>query len=355
LMTYNFSTVGCRCVIAEVPDQLTVDVVPKYGRFLMAKELSQAHPLDTLVAWLSRYSKLFSQGWGDESLLAHLSRDVSQVDPSVPIHVRWTSERGRNGSIVSDGIFESPFRGLPPQVGTVHVRAWKRPAHQAACVILAASRDEGYAVRERVFGSLVERDIDLYFVESPFYGRRRTAAGPAAITVSDQGLMALSLVWEASALLRHLGRTYERIAISGYSMGGHMAAITAAVSPFPVACAALATGASASSIYTRGLLSWSVDVNALGGAHIHKAIVKERLHHAFEAADVTCYPLPQRPDAAVIAGCTRDGYVLRTETERLHRHWRGSTLRWIPAGHFSALVTQRRSLCNCIESAMARL
>ena len=317
--------------------------------------LSQTHPLDTLIAWLSSFSKLFSQGWGDELLLAHLSPVVSHVDLSVPIHVRWISQKARNGLIVNDGIFESPFGGLPPQVCTVHVRAWKQPGHKAACVILAASRDEGYAIRERVFGSLVERDIDLYFVETPFYGRRRTAEGPAAITVSDQGLMAVSMVLEARALLGHLRCIYERIAISGYSMGGHMAAITAAVSPFPVACAALAAGASASSIYTRGLLSWSIDVDALGGSDIHQALVKERLYRAFEAADVTHYPLPQRPDAAVIAGCTRDGYILRTETERLHRHWRGSVLRWIPAGHFSALVTQRRSLCNCIESAVGSL
>jgi hypothetical protein len=321
----------------------------------MTTELSHAHPLDTLIAWLSSYSKLFSQGWGDELLLVYLSRGVSHVDPSEPIHVRWISKKGRNGSIVNDGNFESPFRGLPPRVCTVHVRAWERPGHKAACVILAASRDEGYTVREHVFGSLLERGIDLYFVESPFYGRRRTTEGPTAITVSDLGLMALSMVWEARALLGHLRRSYERIAIAGYSMGGHMAAITAAVSPFPVACAALATGASASSIYTRGLLSWSVDVDALGGAHIQKAKVKERLSRALEAADVTHYPAPQRPDAAVIAGCTRDGYVLRAETERLHRHWHGSTLRWIPAGHFSALVTQRRSLCNCIESAVGSL
>jgi hypothetical protein len=59
--------------------------------------------------------------------------------------------------------------------------------------------------------------------------------------------------------------------------------------------------------------------------------------------------------AAVVAGCTRDGYVLRAETERLHQHWRGSALRWISAGHFSALVTQRRTLCDCIADAIAKL
>ena len=321
----------------------------------MRVRIAEAHPLDTLIAWVSSRSKVFSQGWGDEALLGGLSGRVSCDDPSVPIRIAWREAQKRGRVVVQDGTFESPLSGLPPQVGTVHVRAWKRSGHSAACVILGASRDEGYTVRERVFGALLERDIDLYFLENPFYGRRRTAAGPAAITVSDHGLMALGMVVEARALLEHLRGSYPRIAASGYSMGGHMAAITAAVSPFPMACAALATGASASSIYTRGLLSWSVDLGALGRAPTQDAMVRERLRRFFAAADLTHYAPPLRPDAAVIAGCTRDGYVLRSETERLHQHWLGSTLRWISAGHFSALVTQRRRLCDCIEDAIAKL
>jgi pimeloyl-ACP methyl ester carboxylesterase len=138
-------------------------------------------------------------------------------------------------------------------------------------------------------------------------------------------------------------------------MGGHMAAITAAVTPFEVACAALATGASASSIYTHGLLSWSVDFDALGSTTEARAAAQHRLQELFQAADVTQYRPPLRTDAAVIVGCTRDGYVLRSETERLHRYWPGSTLRWIPAGHFSALATCRRVLCDCIAEAADKL
>jgi pimeloyl-ACP methyl ester carboxylesterase len=143
------------------------------------------------------------------------------------------------------------------------------------------------------------------------------------------------------------------LVIAGYSMGGHMAAITAAVTPFPVGCAALATGASASSIYTHGLLSWTVDLQALGGGSEDQA--RDRLRQLFDAADVTRYPPPVRSDAAVIAGCLRDGYVLRAETERLHQYWAGSTLRWITAGHFSALVSSRRALCDCVVEAAEKL
>ncbi len=317
--------------------------------------LATAHPLDLLIALASRWSKLFSQGWGDESLLATLSSRVTYHDPPSSISITWGPTCERAGVMRRDGAFSSPLSLLPKEASTAHVRAWTSTGNSAAAVILAASRDEGYQVRERVFGPLIQRGIDLYFMENPFYGLRRTHGGPSLITVSDHGLMVLGMVLEGRALLEHLRERYAKVAVAGYSMGGHMAAITAAVSPFPLACAALAAGASASSVYTSGLLSWSVDFTGLGGGATQRAAARERLQHLFAVANVTCFPAPMRADAAVISGCKRDGYVLRSETERLHQHWPGSTLRWIPAGHFSALVSSRRALCDCVADAIGKL
>lgn len=323
--------------------------------FVGARSVTRAHPLDLLVAAVSRGSKLFSRGWGEESLLTELSTRVSYSDPPSPISVEWHSARKRGHIVRRDGMFSSPLKLLPKETRTVHVRAWLREGNRAACVILAASRDEGYQPREHVFGPLIARGLDLYFLVSPFYGRRRGPGGPSLITVSDHGLMALGMGLEARALLENLGERYPKLAVAGYSMGGHMAAITAAVTPFSVACAALASGASASTIYTRGLLSWSVDLDALGGESKLRAAARERLQQLFSVADITRYPPPVRADAAVIAGCTRDGYVPSSETKRLHQHWHGSTLRWISAGHFSALVTNEPALRKCVADAVGRL
>ncbi len=314
-----------------------------------------AHPLDLLVAGMSRRSKMFSRGWGEEALLTELSTRVPYSEPPSPISVEWRPPRKRGRMVRREGTFTSPLDLLPKEARAVHVRSWSREGNRAACVILAGSRDEGYGPRQHVFGPLITRGLDLYFLVSPFYGRRRVAGGPSLITVSDHGLMALGMVLEARALLEDLRQRYPKLVVAGYSMGGHMAAITAAVCPFPVACAALATGASASSIYTRGLLSWSVDLDALGGGPTLRAVARERLQQLFNIADITRYPLPVRVDAAVIAGCTRDGYVAGNETERLHQHWHGSTLRWIPAGHFSALLTSAPALRECVTDAVANL
>ncbi len=317
--------------------------------------VKDAHPLDLLVAGMSRASKLFSHGWGEEWLLTELSTRVSYSDPPSPVSIEWHSARKRGRIVRRDGTFTSPLELLPKETRTVHVRAMLRAGNRAACVILAASRDEGYQPREHVFGPLIARGLDLYFLVSPFYGRRRVPGGPSLITASDHGLMALGMVLEARALLENLSERYPKLVVAGYSMGGHMAAITAAVCPFSVACAALATGASASSIYTRGLLSWSVDLDVLGGGANLRAAARERLQQLFAVADITRYPPPIRVDAAIIAGCTRDGYVPSNETERLHRHWQGSTLRWIPAGHFSALVTSGTVLRDCVADAAGKL
>lgn len=327
----------------------------------MASELAiptwppDAHPLDLVVAWLARRSKLFSLGWGDEAIFARLSDSFSYSAPASPIVFRCSAGVEHRGITRCEGTFLSPLELLPESTRTVHVRAWTGEGHEAACVFLAASRDEGFRLREHVFGGLSARRFDLYFLENPFYGSRRTPQGPSQMTVSDQGLMALGMVLEARSLLEHLRSRYQKLVVAGYSMGGHMAAITAALTPFAVGCAALATGASASSIYTRGLLSWSVDLEALVDKSDLRTSAKARLAQFFDVADLTRYQLPVRPDAAVIAGCKRDGYVFNSETERLHQHWKRSTLRWIPAGHFSALVTSRRALCDCVGEAAGKL
>ena len=317
--------------------------------------IAGVHPLDVFAAWLTCGSKLFSRGWGDESLLADLSERTSFAHPPGPISVDWRVGANANKTIRRDGTFTSPLNSLPKEARTVHVRAWSQLGNTAACVILAASRDEGYKMRERIFGALVSQGLDLYLPENPFYGLRRATPSASLTTFSDQALMNLGMVWEARALLENLRNSYQKLAVAGYSMGGHMAAIAAAVCPFPIACAALATGVSAAPIYTQGLLSWSIDLAALAGKTGLRSEANERLRRLIEAADLTRYSPPLRADAAVLVGCARDGYVLRTEIQRLHDYWPGSELRWLQAGHVTAVIRGRSRLRGAVVDATERL
>src|SRR5208337_2943573 len=147
----NLSTIFCVPYIERSPGT-PVQEQPANRSVGIGGDISiaSAHPLDLLIALMSRRSKLFSRGWGNESLINTLTSRVSYHDPPSSITVSWTS---------------------------AHVRAWMREGNRAAVVILAASRDEGYQVRERVFGPLILRGIDLYFMENPFYGLRRAHGG----------------------------------------------------------------------------------------------------------------------------------------------------------------------------------
>ena len=220
-------------------------------------ETARTHGLDRAIAWWSRGSRLFSRGWGDDAVLTEFSDRRRYFVQPRPTAIVWKLQSHRGKQASRDGTFRSPLEALPGAAATAHVREWSQPGNETACVVLAASRDEGYWIREHVFLPLTARGIDLFLLESPFYGLRRDGRGPSEITVADHGLIALGMVLEARALLVYLKPRYRKLAIAGYSMGGHMAALTAAVSPQPLACAALATGASASAIYTRGMMSCS--------------------------------------------------------------------------------------------------
>ena len=315
-----------------------------------SKDLPEAHPLDRFVGWLSRGSRMFARGWGDEKVIENVARRERYLSALPAIEIQWGRTHREGQREWGDGDFRSPLEELPEAVKTVQVRRWSRAGNEVACVMPAASRDEGYKVRERVFGPLVDSGIDLYFLENPFYGQRRDGRGPSDITVAEHCLIALGIVLESRALLEHLKPGYPKLVAAGYSMGGHLAALAAAVSPFPVACAALATGASPAPIYTVGLLSQSIDFAALGGE-----AGRERLREIIDGADITKFRPPLRADAAVVSGSRRDGYVLASETQRLHQHWKGSELRMIDAGHFSALITQREALRACVLEAVRRL
>ncbi len=316
---------------------------------------SRLHPFDVCVAWLSARSKLFSGGWGDEELLARITDLRAYIDAVSQPAIKWCSSGRQRDLRLLDGSFVSPLDLLPKQTAVAHLRAWEHPGNDTACIVLAASRDEGYKVRERVFGSLVRRGLNLYLLENAYYGLRRTESGPSLRTVSEHILMTAATLCESRALLLYLKRSYPKLVVVGYSMGGHMAALTAAISPDPVGCAALATGASAAAVYTRGLLQWSVDFRNLPPESPGSRKARQRLQQLFLSADITQHPAPLRVDAAVIAGCKRDAYILPSETERLHAHWKGSTLRWLGTGHFSAPLTSRRALCDCVAEAAGRL
>src|ERR1035437_8857845 len=82
--------------ITQVPKEITNRLL---RGFVGNSSVPAAHPLDLLIAGMSRRSNMFSRGWGEESLLTELSTRVSYSDPPPPISVEGQStEIGGGGS-----------------------------------------------------------------------------------------------------------------------------------------------------------------------------------------------------------------------------------------------------------------
>jgi pimeloyl-ACP methyl ester carboxylesterase len=318
--------------------------------------LRSPHLLDRFFARASRAAPSFGRGYGDEAVIAAFRERVfdeqfAEMLRGAPLEPRWGPDRASRvwpGVRVSDGVFESPFVGLPPRVGDAHVRELRPTARpvKGAFVVLAASREEGYTTRELVWGALAREGYRVHLLENPYYGRRRSHGQSSASlsTVSEQLVMNVASVFEGGALVDWLARTHagHPVGIVGYSMGGYMAALTSALYPRDIFTCVIASGAGAGPIFTEGLLARSVDFSRVS---------RERLRAVLESVELVRYPAPRRSDAAVLVAGTRDGFVHPRDVERLHAHWRGSRIVWKDAGHVSLLVRHHRALRNAVRDA----
>jgi dienelactone hydrolase len=315
------------------------------------------HLLDRLLAFVLPRGTFFSAGWGEEALLVnHVSEELAAAP--APIAIAWKRARREGGLVVRDGDFESPDTRLPPEarLGGVRLLAPARGAPHGAVVLLAATGDQGFAARAAFARPLALNGLVAVLPETPFYGRRRRAGqrGMAPLTVSDLIVMVVAGAQEARALLaRFRAKGLARLGVAGYSMGGNMAALVASSVPFEVAAVPMAPTCSPAPVFTEGLLRSFPDLRALGEAADADA-ARARLRARLAPFDVTCLPPPRAPRAAIVLGTRRDGFVPPSEAERLARHW-GAELRWLDAGHVSAVAFHRAEMRQAVNDAFARL
>jgi pimeloyl-ACP methyl ester carboxylesterase len=154
---------------------------------------------------------------------------------------------------------------------------------------------------------------------------------------------------EGRALLATIAAEGREPGVSGYSMGGTMAALIAATIPFPVAIAPLAAAHSPAPVYLDGVLRHGIAWDALGDGG-----APQRLRDIMLTASVLRLAPSPHVGRAVIVAARRDGYVPPAATQELHRHWLGSELRLAPGGHATLLWYRTRMLAAAIADSFAR-
>jgi dienelactone hydrolase len=225
-------------------------------------------------------------------------------------------------------------------------------------VHLAASGDQGFAVRLRFAAPLLQHGIGAVVLENAYYGARRpdNQIGPAIRSVSDLLLMGSATFQEGRALLRWLrdGLKLPLVGVTGYSMGGHMAAMVGAAAPFPCAVVPVAPTCSPDSVLKSGFIRHVARWAALVRDGEDAEAARRGLCALLARFSVTVLPPPRCPEAAIVVGTAQDGVVPPSEMNRIASHW-GAELRWLDAGHVSAVLRHQGAMRRAVLDAFDRL
>jgi dienelactone hydrolase len=320
---------------------------------------SAVHLLDRVAARsLSRIPperRIFRGGWGDGRILDHYRAVVDNPPPIPDTAVHEGPRRQVGGLVVRDLTFTSPGDFLPPQATTAAARlVTPEPGSGRLVVLMAAWNDVDYRTRWHLAQLLAKRGIASVMLQQPFYGIRGPLPGDGQpiTTVSDFAVMGRTAVLEGRVLAAHFHERSWQVGVSGYSMGGNLAALVAVTAPFPLACAPLAAPHSPGPPFVHGLLRHAIDWNALGG---DDPGTRKRLSDFLHATTILHFPAPDHTRAAVMVAATRDGYVPTAAVQAVHRHWPGSEVDWVNGGHASLLWQHKDRLVAGVERSFDRL
>lgn len=309
------------------------------------------HLLDQLAHGLMRMPgivpRLFPEGWGNQDVLDDFWKQRRHPPSVTPFDIAWSLVDTTGTTQV--GSFESPCGYLPAASRSGRI-LWVGPDHNRQVVVLAASNDHTWSAREAVAGRLASMGIGSLILENPYYGGRRCRDGQPLATVADFFRMGAATVAEARYLLAYLAELGAVPGVAGFSQGGSIAAYVSALAPVPVATACLAAGPSPGPVFTRGVLTSTVDWPALGG----RAAALPRLQAMLDDVTVTRYAPQPHTTAAVLAGARRDAYVPPSEIEALSEHWPGAEIVWLDGGHASFHLYGKATQATLIARAFER-
>ncbi|XP_064609309.1 LOW QUALITY PROTEIN: protein ABHD18-like [Liolophura sinensis] len=218
-------------------------------------------------------TKFFTKGWGKPDNLKRLfefrqiisNRESCQtlVSPDYPVHIDKEYVQGSVRTL--EGHFVSPFSRCLPGVMPKEVerakfqvilpKEWKTKL-RPVCLHLAGTGDHFFWRRRTLMAKplLKEAGVASIILENPFYGERKPKhqIRSSLHNVSDLFVMGGALVLESLVLLHWCERQgYGPLAITGVSMGGHMASAAATSWHKPVSLVPCLSWSTASCSFTQ--------------------------------------------------------------------------------------------------------
>jgi len=318
---------------------------------------TKAYTLDWLNAHLNNRYRLFPQGWGSPWVL---ERAGTWFDHVVPITIEWGPSVAVPGGERRTGRFRSPYAdwGLPPEAQEAHVEmllptGW---THATPMNVQFPSTGDEFCHRAREAAQeMLRHRIGSLILEVAFYGARKPARQISTYLrlVSDLWLLGMAAWEEGRSLLAWLkAQGFQRLGVSGISMGGTLASHVAALWPEPLAVACSVSPHDAGVVYADSVLADVVDWKRLSRGTPHP---RRRMRDVLGPTDLRRFPQPQRPDACVRLGARHDLYVPPSTVRVTHACWPGSKLYWTDGGHVQIVAWRGHLLAGLMAEAFAIL
>lgn len=322
--------------------------------------------VDRAVARAMSFRKVYSKGWGEPKRLRSVFSSISELRAPPPIDITWLDRDIRlDGTEVRDGYFPTPDQSLalPPASRTAYIQMVLPPERIEAappiCIHLAGFGDSTLVGR-RILALRLARQhgIGSIILENPYYGSRRPRGqvGTKLRTVEDQFLLNIAAVKESRSLLVWLRENgVESVGLTGYSMGGYMAAIAAQFSSFPLAVIPCATGHSVVYPIIHSPLRRMVDWPTLNRQLQHPYRASSSLARLFSVAAIPELGTLHEDSEAIMLANEYDEFILNEDVGRLRQHWNNCPLYWLKTGHTTGWALRGQKISLAIAKCFAKL
>lgn len=245
-------------------------------------------------------NKFFTKGWGSienlerlfefRKVMSNRATCSKLVPRDYPVEI--TKEEVTSECRLIEGKFLTPLElylpGLVPEVAQdAHFQMllplkWKDENCKPVCLHLAGTGDHFFWRRRNLIAKplMKEANLGAIILENPFYGTRKPADQKASSlhNVSDIFVMGGCLILESLVLFNFCERNgLGPLGITGLSMGGHMASLAATNWPKPLVLVPCLSWSTASSVFTQGVMSQSINWDVLETQYFADGNYRERL------------------------------------------------------------------------------
>ncbi|XP_030746322.1 protein ABHD18 isoform X2 [Sitophilus oryzae] len=251
-------------------------------------------------------TKFFTRGWGNpddlrrlfnfRKIISNRSTCYNLVPKDYPIKI--TNSHVHANCRVIEGRFRSPFAKHLPGITPSEVHdavfqmiiplKWPDDKFKPVCIHLADYFKFFWRRKYLMVKPLIEKGIGAIILENPYYGFRKPPAQVRSSVhyVSDIFVMGGCLILECVTLLNWCeSQGFGPLGITGISMGGHMASLAASNWPKPLVLVPCLSWSTASSVFTEGVMSESIDWDMLQNQYFNEKLYCEELSKSCKVVD----------------------------------------------------------------------